>query len=227
MNETIPRETFDFFKRLEKNNNRDWFNEHKKEFKEIEAEVKQVYNQLFEMLNVHDDIDKMKLFRIYRDVRFSKNKLPYKTHFGGSFNRTKPKLRGGYYLHIQPNNESFIATGFWEPHKDDLFRIRKEFEQDDEEIRKIIGNKKFAAIWGSFVGDEVKTAPKGFNKEHKAIDLIRKKQFIFTKKFTDKEVLSADFLNQVDLAFKAIKPYFNYMSEVLTTDLNGVSLLKD
>ncbi|MFD2823557.1 DUF2461 domain-containing protein [Lacinutrix iliipiscaria] len=227
MNETIPRETFSFFKRLEKNNNRDWFNDNKKEFKEIEAEVKQVYNQLFELLNVHDDIDKMKMFRIYRDVRFSKNKLPYKTHFGGSFHRTKPKLRGGYYLHIQPNNESFIATGFWEPHKDDLLRIRKEFEQDDEDIRKIINDKKFKTIWGELVGDEVKTAPKGFSKEHKAIDLIKKKQFIFTKKYSDKEVLAPDFLNQVDKAFKAIRPYFNYMSDVLTTDLNGVSLLKD
>ena len=225
MNETIPRETFAFFKRLEKNNNRDWFNENKKEFKEIEAEVKQVYNQLFEMLNTHDEIDKMKMFRIYRDVRFSKNKLPYKTHFGGSFSRIKPNLRGGYYLHIQPNNESFIATGFWEPNKEDLLRIRKEFEQDDEEIRKIINNKKFKAVWGELVGDEVKTAPRSFDKEHKAIDLIKKKQFIFTKKYTDKEVQSQDFLNDVEKAFKVIRPYFNYMSDVLTTDLNGVSLI--
>lgn len=225
MNETIPREAFDFFKRLEKNNNRDWFNEHKKEFKEIEAEVKQVYNQLFETLNTHDEIDKMKLFRIYRDVRFSKNKLPYKTHFGGSFHRTKPRLRGGYYVHIQPNNESFIATGFWEPAKEDLMRIRKEFEMDDEEIRDIINNKAFKSVWGEFVGDELKTAPRGFDKEHKAIDLIRKKQFIFTKKFTDKEVTSQDFIPNVNTAFKAIRPYFDYMSDVLTTDLNGESLI--
>jgi uncharacterized protein (TIGR02453 family) len=225
MNETIPRETFDFFKRLEKNNNREWFNENKKEFKEIEAEVKQVYNQLFNMLSTHDEMDKMKMFRIYRDVRFSKNKLPYKTHFGGSFSRVKPHLRGGYYLHIQPNNESFIATGFWEPNKEDLLRIRKEFEQDDSEIREIINNKNFKAIWGTLVGDEVKTAPRNFDKEHKAIDLIKKKQFIFTKKYTDKEVTSPDFLNDVEKAFKAIRPYFNYMSDVLTTDLNGVSLI--
>ena len=225
MNESIPREALDFFKRLEKNNNRDWFNEHKKEFKEIETEVKQVYNQIFELLNVHDDIDKLKLFRIYRDVRFSKNKLPYKTHFGGSFHRTKPRLRGGYYLHIQPNNESFIATGFWEPAKEDLLRIRKEFEMDDEEIRDIITKKSFKTVWGDLVGDQVKTAPKGFSKEHKAIDLIRKKQFIFTKKFTDKEVLDSAFVTHVDTAFKAIRPYFDYMSDVLTTDLNGESLI--
>ena len=225
MNETIPRETFDFLKRLEKNNNREWFNENKKEFKEIEAEVKQVYNQLFELLNVHDDIDKMKMFRIYRDVRFSKNKLPYKTHFGGSFNRRKPELRGGYYLHIQPNNESFIATGFWEPNKDDLFRIRKEIEMDDTEIRKIISNKSFKNIWGELVGDELKSAPRDFDKDHPAIDLIRKKQYIFTKKYTDKEVLSQSFLEDINKSFKAIRPYFDYMSDVLTTNLNGESII--
>lgn len=225
MNTTISPSVLDFFKRLEKNNNRDWFNEHKKEFKSIEADVKKVYNKLFELLKTHDDIDSLKMFRIYRDVRFSKNKLPYKTHFGGSFHRTKPKLRGGYYLHIQPNNESFIATGFWDPNKDDLFRMRKEFEMDDQEMRDIINDKNFKSVWGDIKGDELVTAPKGFNKEHKAIDLIRKKQYIFTKKYTDKEVVDPNFINEVNSAFKAIRPYFNYMSDVLTTDLNGVSLI--
>lgn len=222
----VPKEALDFFKKLEKNNNRDWFNERKKEFKTMEAEVKQVYNTVFEALNTHDEIDKLKMFRIYRDVRFSKNKDPYKIHFGGSFHRTKPRLRGGYYLHIQPNNESFIATGFWEPAPADLLRIRKEFEMDDSEIRDILANKKFNSVWGdTFVGDEVKTAPKGFSKEHKAIDLIKKKQYIFTKKYTDKEVLDANFIKNVNDSFKVIRPYFNYMSDVLTTDLNGVSLI--
>jgi len=112
---SFPKSVFDFFKKLEKNNNRDWFNAHKPEFKSIEAEAKQAYMELNDMLTAHDDIEKFKMFRIYRDVRFSKNKLPYKTHFGGSYGRKKPELRGGYYLHIQPNNESFIATGFWQP----------------------------------------------------------------------------------------------------------------
>jgi len=225
MSATIPKGALEFFKRLEKNNNRDWFNEHKTEFKSIETEVKAAYNSLFEAIKVHDDVDKMKMFRIYRDVRFSKNKLPYKTHFGGSYNRVKPQLRGGYYLHIAPNNESFIATGFWEPNKEDLLRIRKEFEMDDEEIRSIINNKKFKSVWGDIVGDEVKSAPRNFDKNHSAIDLIKKKQFIFTKKYTDKEVLDPDFISHTNEVFKVIRPYFNYMSDVLTTDLNGVSLI--
>tara|TARA_R110000868_G_scaffold348409_5_gene609505 strand:+ start:1877 stop:2554 length:678 start_codon:yes stop_codon:yes gene_type:complete len=225
MNITISASVLDFLKKLEKNNNREWFNEHKKEFKSIETDIKKVYNSLFELLKTHDDVDALKMFRIYRDVRFSKNKLPYKTHFGGSFNRVKPKLRGGYYLHIQPNNESFIATGFWEPNKDDLLRMRKEFEMDDQDMRDILNNKLFKSVWGTIKGDELVTAPKGFDRDHKAIDLIRKKQYVFTKTFTDTEVLDPNFINRVNDAFKTIRPYFNYMSEVLTTDLNGVSLL--
>ncbi|GGK29421.1 TIGR02453 family protein [Yeosuana aromativorans] len=225
MNIAISPTVLDFFKRLEKNNNRDWFNDHKKEFKSIESDIKKVYNTLFELLKTHDDVDGVKLFRIYRDVRFSKNKLPYKTHFGGAFHRAKPKLRGGYYLHIQPNDQSFIAAGFWEPNKDDLFRIRKEFEMDDSEMRDILNNQALKTIWGDIKGDEVKTAPKGFSKDHEAIDLIKKKQYIFTKPFNDKEVLEPDFINTVNEAFKAIRPYFNYMSDVLTTDLNGVSTI--
>lgn len=225
MSHTIPKETLRFFKKLAKNNDRDWFNERKPEFKAMEAKVKAAYNHLGELMNAHDQIEKIKIFRIYRDVRFSKNKQPYKTHFGGSFARKKPELRGGYYLHIQPNDESFIATGFWEPNKEDLLRIRKEFEMDDSEIRDILNNKKFKETWGGFVGDELKTAPKGFDKEHPAIDLIRKKQYIFIKKYTDKEVLADNFLEDVNNDFKKIRPYFNYMSDVLTTNLNGESLL--
>ncbi|MBU2951116.1 DUF2461 domain-containing protein [Tamlana agarivorans] len=225
MSNSVPKSVFTFFSRLEKNNNRDWFNENKPEFKALEKEVKAFYNAVYENLNIHDEIDKLKIFRIYRDVRFSKNKLPYKTHFGGSFHRAKPRLRGGYYLHLQPNNESFIATGFWEPAKEDLLRIRKEFEMDDSEIREIIENKKFKSVWGELVGDQVKTAPKGFNKAHEAIDLIRKKQHIFVKKYSDVEVLNAKFLDEISDAFKTIRPYFDYMSAVLTTDLNGVSTI--
>ena len=225
MKVTVPKSSLDFLKILKKNNNREWFADHKKEFKIVEAQVKEIYNFIFESINSHDDVDKLKMFRIYRDVRFSKDKTPYKTHFGGSFHRVKPKLRGGYYLHLAPNNQSFIATGFWEPNKDDLFRIRKEFEMDDSEIREIINNNAFKNIWGEFVGDELKTAPRDFNKEHHAIDLIKKKQYIFTKKYTDKEVLDNGFIADVNESFKAIRPYFDYMSDVLTTNLNGESII--
>jgi len=225
MGTKFSNDVLEFFKNLENNNNREWFNEHKKEFKTIETQVKKCYSILFEMLKTHDEVDQFKMFRIYRDVRFSKNKLPYKTHFGGTFHRKKPELRGGYYLHIAPNNESFIATGFWEPNSNDLFRMRKEFEMDDSIMRGIISEKSFRSVWGELVGDELKSAPRDFAKDHPAIDLIRKKQYIFIKKYTDKEVISDDFLTNVNESFKTIRPYFDYMSEVLTTNLNGESLI--
>ena len=221
----IDKKVFEYLNKLEKNNTREWFTENKVEFKSIEAEVKAFYQGLLEDLNTHDAIEKLKMFRIYRDVRFSKDKTPYKTHLGGSYTRNGARLRGGYYLQIKPGN-SFVASGFWGPSKEDLFRIRKEFELDASEIRAIIKNPSFKNIWGDIVGDELKTAPKGFDKTHKNIDLIKRKQFVFVRNFTDNEVLSSGFRVMVNDSFKTIRPYFDLMSDILTTNLNGESLIK-
>lgn len=224
-NPSITSGAIRFLKQLKKSNNREWFERNKIEFKSHEAEVKTFLQGLKDRMERHDEIDKMKMFRIYRDVRFSKDKRPYKTHLAGSFSRSGARLRGGYYVHIEPGG-SFIATGFWQPNKEDLLRIRKEFESDATAMRKVLSAKKLKDQWGELVGEEVKTAPKGFDKEHGNIDLIRKKQFIFVKKFSDKDVTSKDFTVKIDSAFKAIRPYFDLMSDVLTTNLNGESLLK-
>ena len=222
---SVPQEVLAFLRQLEQNNDRDWFNDHKAEFKALESEMKDFYKEIEIKLNLHDQIEKTKAFRIYRDVRFSKDKTPYKTNFGASFTRRKPALRGGYYVHIQPENKSFIAVGFWNPNKDDLYRIRKEVEMDAEEIQDILQQKDLKKYWGEVEGERLKTSPKGFDKEHPAIDLLNLKQWTFTKKFTDKEVVAPDFATTIDKHFQAIKPFFDYMSSVLTTDLNGVSLI--
>jgi uncharacterized protein (TIGR02453 family) len=120
----LSKKVFIFLKSLKNHNNRPWFKENISNFRAAETNVKLLYSELYNELNHVDSIDKFKVFRIYRDVRFSMNKTPYKTHFSGSFHRTKPDLRGGYYLHLAPNNESFIATGFWNPNKEDLFRLQ-------------------------------------------------------------------------------------------------------
>lgn len=219
----ITGEVFKYLTDLEKNNTREWFTAHKNNFKEQEATVKDFLGLLMNRLRAHDDIDKLKLFRIHRDVRFSKDKTPYKVHFAGSFSRAGLRLRGGYYIQIKPGG-SFIATGFWEPNKADMLRIRKEFELDASEIRDIINDRDFREIWGDMQGETLKTAPMGFNKDHPDIDLIKRKQFIFLRNFSDEDVLAADFMEVVDRSFQKIRPYFNYMSEILTTDLNGESL---
>lgn len=221
---TIGKATLDFLKKLERNNNREWFTDHKDEFKRHEDTVKSFFKALNNQMSEHDEIEKLKVFRIYRDVRFSKDKTPYKSHFAGSFSRLGTHLRGGYYLRIKPG-ETFIAAGFWGPDKKDLFRIRKEFEVGADEFRNTINEPKFKKIWGELVGDGVKTAPKGFDKEHRDIDLIRKKQFIFVRNFTDQEVLDTNFIKEVNSSFHAIRPYFDLMSDILTTNLNGESIL--
>lgn len=220
----LPTDLFSFFTDLQQNNNRDWFTANKPTFKTLETQVKSFGELLKDRLNQHDHIDRFKLFRIYRDVRFSKDKTPYKTHFGLTWHRTKPLYRGGYYLHLSPNN-NFLACGFWDPNPADLKRIRKEIDIDGKEYRAILNNKTFCRVWGELQGEAVKTAPKGYAKDHPQIDLLRFKQHIFTIKYTDDEVYQADFLDRADSALKAVRPFVDYMSEVLTTNSDGESLV--
>ena len=221
---SISKSTLNFLVKLKQNNNRDWFNEHKPEFQIEQNNTKAFFESLQLELEKNDAIEKLKMFRIYRDVRFSKDKTPYKTHFSGGFVREGKERRGGYYLHIEPKG-SFLGGGFWNPNKDDLFRIRKEFEMDTSEIREIIDEENFVKYFGKLQGDSLKTAPRGFDKQHPDVDLIRMKQFIISRRFTDKEVLADDFLNEVEKSFRAMRPFFNYMSDVLTTNLNGESII--
>ena len=215
---------FRFFKQLAKNNNREWFEQHKPEFKALETEVKIFGEALKDKLNQHDSIDRFKVFRIYRDVRFSKDKTPYKTHFGLTWHRTKPEFRGGYYLHLKPD-DIFLACGFWDPAPADLKRIRQEIDLDGDEYRNLINAPAFKKLWGALQGNAVKTAPKGYAKDHPDIDLLRFKQHIFMIRYTEVEVAAADFMDRLDAALEAVRPFVDYMSAVLTTNADGEPLV--
>jgi len=220
----IRKDVFHFLKKLKTNNDRDWFNDNKLHFKLIEKEIKLFGEELKNRFNEHDEIDLFKLFRIYRDIRFSKDKTPFKTHFGLTWHRTKPMNRGGYYFHIEPNN-SFLACGFWDPNPKDLYRIRREIFFDSSELKKIILKNEFLHVWGKLKGNELKTAPRNFDKSHPDISLIRKKQYIFSIKFSDQEVLNDTFIEKLNLAIKTVRPFVDYMSEILTTNENGESII--
>tara|TARA_E500000178_G_scaffold343640_1_gene390713 strand:- start:562 stop:1230 length:669 start_codon:yes stop_codon:yes gene_type:complete len=215
---------FRFFNKLEQNNNREWFEQQKPEFKAMETKVKQFGEALKDQLNQHDSIDRFKLFRVYRDVRFSKDKTPYKTHFGLTWHRTKPQYRGGYYLQLKPN-DIFLACGFWDPNPADLKRIRQEIDMDGDEYRDIINEPNFKRIWGELQGDSVKTAPKGYAKDHPNIDLLRYKQHIFMLRYTEEDVAAANFLDRLDTALQAVRPFVDYMSALLTTNADGESFV--
>ncbi|MGB0887140.1 MAG: DUF2461 domain-containing protein, partial [Vicingaceae bacterium] len=141
----------------------------------------------------------------------------------GGLKRATKQLRGGYYFHIEEGN-TMVGGGFWAPNKDDLLRFREDIAMDATPLRKIINSKSFKDTFGTLDGEQLKTCPKGFDKEHPDVDLLRYKQYIISKKFTDEEALSPDFAKQVSDTFKKMRPFFDYMSESVTTDVNGESI---
>ncbi len=224
----ISSKVFSFLTDLKAHNDRDWFQMNKDRYDEAQAEMVEFAEGLWTLVSGHDVLEpatgKRILFRIYRDTRFSKGKHPYKENFGGRLIRATQRRRGGYYFHIEPGN-SFLAGGFWQPEKEDLTRIRREFAADPDTFRKIITDSDFVAAFGKLEGEQVKTAPKGYPKDHPAIDLLRYKQFYVMQTFDDETVQMADFVKKVSGAFKQMRPFLDYMSDVLTTDENGVSIL--
>ena len=216
----VQPSTLKFLKDLEKNNNREWFLSQKARYEAATSNMKEIVDEVRKGLNKKDLISEGKIFRIYRDVRFSKDKTPYKDHFGIHFKRASKERRGGYYLHIQPGG-TFAGGGFWEPEPADLKRIRDEFAFDDKPIRKILAAKTFAAYFGAIDGEELKTAPSGYDRNGPAIDLIRKKQFTIGRQFKDKDVQDPGFVKEVVKTFEAMRPFFDYMSEVLMTNKDG------
>jgi len=226
MSANVPKSSFDFLRNLKKNNHRDWMLENKKVYQASEKELKAFYAEIEAGLNKTDEIAKLKVFRINRDVRFSKDKTPYNVHRSASFSRAGAHRRGGYYLRLEPDGNSAMAGGFFSPEPADLLRIRKEFEMGSDEIRAILDQKDFKKAFDGFNQEyAVKTAPKGFSKEDPNIDLIRLKSYFVVHNFTDAEVHSKDFKDNLLYHFELLRPYFDYMSDVLTTDLNGTSLL--
>jgi uncharacterized protein (TIGR02453 family) len=225
---SIQPSTLRFLKDLAKNNNRAWFTDHKDQYLAAQSNMMAFIDQLILMMNKHDELEtesgKKSLFRIYNDVRFSKDKLPYNPRFAFSLKRATKLKRGGYYMNIKPGN-CFLACGFFAPNADDLKRIRQDIDYNYPEWNSILQSKSIKSTFGALQGDTVLTAPRGYTTDHEAIALLRHKQFIVRHHFTDDEVISPDFLKQVNTMYKNVRPYFDYMSSVLTTDANGELLV--
>ena len=197
----------------------------KEAFQKEQDHIEVFADALLQGLNTHDVIEtpsgKKSLYRIYRDTRFSKDKTPYKTHWSGSFRRAAKHRRGGYHFHLERGN-SYIAGGFFGPSTEDLKRIREDIAFDAEPLRKILNSQSFVSIFGTLKGEQLKTTPKGFDANNEAIDLLRFKQFLLVRKFSDTEVLSENFLEEAGRTLKNMRPFFDYMSEILTADINGL-----
>ncbi|MFA5574852.1 MAG: DUF2461 domain-containing protein [Brumimicrobium sp.] len=215
----MDKKTLQFLDDLRKNNNRDWFNENKERFLQEKDKSLLFFSQVARLLDKEDEFNSLKMYRIYRDIRFSKDKTPYKNHFSAVYLRKQPFNRGSFYIHIEPNN-SFVGGGFWNPSKEDLLRIRKAIEVE-EDLQEIVSNDVFKKVLGKIEGESLKTTPKGFDKEHPRIELLRHKQFLLMKRFTDEQVLSPNFKKKIIEVYHVMRPFFLYMTDVLTTDENG------
>lgn len=226
----ISKTSFTFLRDLAKNNNRDWFADHKNRFDQAQENIIGFADALLLKMRAHDHIQnesgKKSVFRIYRDVRFSKDKSPYKSHFSGYFRRATKYLRGGYYFHLEPGN-SYVAGGFFGPNTEDMKRIRTDIDLNHDDWKKLFAQKKIVNTFGKIRGEKLSTAPRGFAKDHPGLQWLQLKQFILRRDFTDKEVHSEKFVSLVNDTFRNLRPFFDYMSDVLTTDANGNSLFGD
>ncbi|MEM1214401.1 MAG: DUF2461 domain-containing protein [Bacteroidota bacterium] len=214
---------FSFLQDLRENNDRDWFNANKPIYQEQLANFKAFANEVLDHLSTHDEIEQLKVFRIYRDVRFSKDKSPYKTNFSAGFTRATKFRRGGCFLSVEPE-EVFVAGGFWAPESADLKRIRKELAADAQPLRDIIAETAFVDTFGELAGNQLKSAPAGYPKDHPNIDLLRYKQYLLTRRFTIQAATQAGFAQTISDTFATMRPFFDYMTDVLTTDENGVPI---
>ena len=226
----ITNRTLDFLKELRENNTKEWFNAHRDDYDRSHEEVISFVEQVMNLVRSFDKIDdkpaKKVLYRIYRDIRFSKDKTPYKDKWGGYLRRSGEDRRGGLHFDIWPNNQSFIGGGFWAPNKEDLLLIRQQIEADSSPLKNVLESNEFKNYFGEVSGGKLKTGPKGFDREHEDIELLKHKQFLIAHSFTDNEVLAPDFPEQVAQGFQHMIPFLDVMTEYLTTDLNGISTLE-
>jgi uncharacterized protein (TIGR02453 family) len=222
--------TLAFLADLEQHNDRDWFQANKDRYTAAQANMQAFADALIQRMKRHDRIatasGKESLMRIFTDQRFHKERPPYAPRFGGRLARVKPELRGGYFFRIQPGDRSHVTCGFMGPEPADLKRIRMDILHDHPTWERLLKAKAIRANFDVLFGDQVASAPRGFPKDHPAIDLLRRKQFLLRHPFTDKEVLAPDFVDRVDAVYRSVRPFFDHMSEVLTTDGDGHSLLR-
>jgi len=211
---------FTFLKKLESNNNRDWFEKNKGNYikakDDFEIFTQQIINGIAKFdKGISPDLKaKDCTFRIYKDVRFSKDKTPYKNNMGASINPGgKKSLMAGYYLHIQPGG-SFLAGGVWMPEAPILNAIRQEIDYNSAPLLKIMKSASFKKYFkGLDSEDALKTAPKGFDKDHPLIDLLRNKHFVVSHYFSDKQILDKNAAKEIVAGFKAMHPFLEYLRE--------------
>lgn len=212
------KNVLDFLTKLSDNNNREWFTDNKKEFETAKQEFEHLVAEVITAVGKWDaDVRNLTpkdcVYRIYRDVRFSKDKIPYKTSMGALIGKGGRKATGTInYLHIQPG-KSFAAGGFYMPDSPTLKAIRQEIDYNLAEFEGILNNKAFKDAFGGIDTEmKLKTLPKGYAADNPAIEYLKQKSFTVSKYYTDKEVQNKDFAFEVEKSFSLIKPFNAFLA---------------
>jgi len=216
----VMSQMYPFLKSLAENNKREWFEENRDWYERAKTDAEALVESCIFEIGRFEDLGDLKpkqaMFRIHRDVRFSKNKDPFKSSFSAMISRDgkRSMTSFAYYLHFQPG-ETFVAAGVYEPTSEQLAKIRQEIDYNADDLKKIIEAPEFVNRFGTLLGAQLKTAPKGFPKDHPEIDLLRYNQFYFSTPFREEEVLSASFPKNLAEVCKQIRPFLEFMNRAL------------
>lgn len=215
--------TLKFLKDLKKNNDKSWFDAHRPQYEAAKKDFEQFIQAVIDKHGKQDSsikelTAKNCMFRINRDVRFSKDKSPYKTNFGASINRGgKKSIYAGYYFHCEPG-ESFVGGGLWMPMPPEVKKIRQEIDYCFDEFKKIVGNKKFQATYGAlYRGEEIALSrvPQGFEKDNPAAEFLQLKSWLAMQKLKDSDLTSGDLVKKTVAAFEALQPLISFLNRAL------------
>ena len=209
-----------FLDDLDRHNDRVWFNEHRPVYDAARNIFEQFVDDIIDEFRVTDNLAGLSakncIPRIYRDVRFSKDKSPYKTNMGAMIT---PGGWGsswlGYYVSIQPSGQSMVAGGLYNPNLEQLNRFRQAIDKDATKFKRIVSASGFIEQVGCIEGDRLKTAPKGYDKAHPEIEILQLKQVIAIHRFSDEDVLASGFARDVVTRCRALRPFLDYLTDVL------------
>ena len=217
----IQPSTLQFLKTIKKNNNKEWFNKNRTKYENAKQDYLAFVTEVLLGLKLKDKTlhllePKQCVFRINRDVRFSKNKDPYKTNFGASFSKGGKKIDcAGYYFHLEPG-ASFIAGGYWMPMAPELKKIRQEIDYSFKEFKSILLAKKFKLNFGGLSESEkLARPPKGYEIDHPAIEYLKLKSFVVSMQISDKEVLDKNLVKKVISNFELLMPLIHFMNKAV------------
>lgn len=217
----IKPSTLQFLNDLKQNNERPWFQDHKESYLDAKKDFEQFIQRLLLELTVLDsDYGKLSVkdcvFRIYRDIRFSKNKTPYKVHLAAGINKGGKKVHfPGFHVHIEPEN-FYLGGGIWRPDKEALYKIRQEIDYNTEEFRAIIEKNTFKKMFGALdTNDKLKRPPRGYEKTNPAIDYLKLKSIIAHCTLEEKDVVNKGLVNKVVGIFKELNPLLKFLETAL------------